>query len=275
MNEEIQITRTKPVSSNPPVENKPMYPTETVELPSRGYFYADGNPLQSGVVEIKMMTAKEEDILTNENLIKKGIVLDKLLESLIVGPSNINYNDLLICDKNSLYVATRRFAYGDNYGPLEVKCPSCSNTNKININLGDVQDKDFDFSNVQKGTNNFKFQLPFSKKNVEYKILNSGEETQIENDIKILSKKLKSASVGQITTRLKRIIVTLDGDPDKSKINSFVDNELLSRDSMALRSDIKNNTPDIDLTYNFVCDNCSHEERLDVPRTVQFFWPDA
>jgi hypothetical protein len=275
MNEEIQITRTKPVSSNPPVENKPMYPTETVELPSRGYFYADGNPLQSGVVEIKMMTAKEEDILTNENLIKKGIVLDKLLESLIVGPSNINYNDLLICDKNSLYVATRRFAYGDNYGPLEVKCPSCSNTNKININLGDVQDKDFDFSNVQKGTNNFKFQLPFSKKNVEYKILNSGEETQIENDIKILSKKLKSASVGQITTRLKRIIVTLDGDPDKSKINSFVDNELLSRDSMALRSDIKNNTPDIDLTYNFVCDNCSHEERLDVPMTVQFFWPDA
>ena len=275
MNEEIQITRTKPISSNPQAENKFMYPTETVELPSKGYFYADGNPLQAGVVEIKMMTAKEEDILTNENLIKKGIVLDKLLESLIVGPSNINYNDLLICDKNSLYVATRRFAYGDNYGPLEVKCPSCSNTNKININLGDVQDKDFDFSNVQKGTNNFKFQLPFSKKNVEYKILNSGEETQIENDIKILSKKLKSASVGQITTRLKRIIVTLDGDPDKSKINSFVDNELLSRDSMALRSDIKNNTPDIDLTYNFVCDNCSHEERLDVPMTVQFFWPDA
>ncbi len=275
MNEEIQITRTKPIESNPQVENKQIYPTERVELPSKGYFYADGNPLQAGVVEIKMMTAREEDILTNENLIKKGIVLDKLLESLIIGPSNINYNDLLICDKNSLYVATRRFAYGDNYGPLEVKCPSCSNTNKININLGDVQDKDFDFSNIQKGTNNFKFQLPFSKKNIEYKILNSGEETQIENDIKILSKKLKSASSGQITTRLKRIIVMLDGDPDKNKINSFVDNELLSRDSMALRADIKKNTPDIDLTYNFVCDNCSHEERLDVPMTVQFFWPDA
>jgi hypothetical protein len=273
--EQIQITRTNSNTNSAKVDNKSIYPTENIELPSKGYFYEDGNPLQNGFVEIKMMTAREEDILTNQNLIKNGTVLDKLLESLIVGPKNVNYRNLLISDKNALYIAARRLAYGDSYGPLEVQCPSCSEKNRVTFDLSTLENKEYDFSNLEKGANLFEFTLPFAKRNIQFKILNSFEEEQIENDIKVLSKKVKNIKTGQITSRLKRIIVSIDGDTDKGKINEFVDNELVSRDSMALRKTLKDKTPEIDLTTDFECESCGHEERLDVPMTVQFFWPES
>ena len=212
---------------------------------------------------------------TNQNLIKNGTVLDKLLESLIVGPKNVNYRNLLISDKNALYIAARRLAYGDSYGPLEVQCPSCSEKNRVTFDLSTLENKEYDFSNLEKGANLFDFTLPFAKRNIQFKILNSFEEEQIENDIKVLSKKVKNIKTGQITSRLKRIIVSIDGDTDKGKINEFVDNELVSRDSMALRKTLKDKTPEIDLTTDFECESCGHEERLDVPMTVQFFWPES
>lgn len=273
--EQIQITRTDSNINSAKVENKSIYPTENIELPSKGYFYEDGNPLQSGVVEIKMMTAREEDILTNQNLIKNGTVLDKLLESLIVGPKNVNYRNLLISDKNALYIAARRLAYGDSYGPLEVQCPSCSEKNRVTFDLSTLKNKEYDFSNLERGVNLFDFTLPFAKRNIQFKILNSFEEEQIENDIKVLSKKIKNIKTGQITSRLKRIIVSIDGDTNPSKINDFVDNELVSRDSMALRKTLKDKTPEIDLTTDFECESCGHTERMDVPMTVQFFWPES
>ena len=64
-------------------ENKPSFPTEVIELPSKGLLYPESNPLSSGKLEMKYMTAKEEDILSNQSYIQKGTVLDKLLESLI------------------------------------------------------------------------------------------------------------------------------------------------------------------------------------------------
>jgi len=181
--EQIQITRTNSNTNSAKVDNKSIYPTENIELPSKGYFYEDGNPLQNGFVEIKMMTAREEDILTNQNLIKNGTVLDKLLESLIVGPKNVNYRNLLISDKNALYIAARRLAYGDSYGPLEVQCPSCSEKNRVTFDLSTLENKEYDFSNLEKGANLFDFTLPFAKRNIQFKILNSFEEEQIENDI--------------------------------------------------------------------------------------------
>jgi hypothetical protein len=88
-------------------------PTETVELPSKGLLYPEDSELAKGIVEIKYMTAKEEDILTNQSYIKNGTVLDKLMKSLIV--SKINYDDLLIGDKNAIMVASRILGYGAEY----------------------------------------------------------------------------------------------------------------------------------------------------------------
>ena len=95
----IPITRPSSTVSQPVAKQESKYPTEIIELPSRGYFYNSGDPLSKGVVELKMMTAKEEDILTNESFIKKGVVLDRLLESLIIDKT-ININNLITGEKS-------------------------------------------------------------------------------------------------------------------------------------------------------------------------------
>ena len=87
--------------------------TETIELPSKGLIYPEDNPLSSGKVEIKYMTAKEEDILSNQTYIQNGTVLEKLLESVIV--SKINLKDLIIGDNNAVLIATRILGYGADY----------------------------------------------------------------------------------------------------------------------------------------------------------------
>lgn len=289
MNEEhdqtISITRTH---SNPTVSvpdavrltsikqsektEKPKYPSEPIGLPSEGYFYKENSPLSNGLIDIKYMTAKEEDILTSQNLIKKGVVLEKLLESLIVTPG-ANIDDLLIGDKNAIFIASRRLAYGDSYGPLEVACPKCTKENRCTVDLSMVKNKEFDFTRFARGTNSFEFILPASKKTVKYKLLTHKDEHAIEQEIASFVKINKNGSSPEVTTRLKRMILSIDGNEDRQLINKFVDNELLSKDSLALRSHVKEITPDIDMNFDFVCNECGHEERVGIPLSVSFFWP--
>jgi T4 bacteriophage base plate protein len=274
MNEEtIAITRpTVPaVNTKPSQQQESTYPTEMIDLPSNGYFYKKSNKLSSGKVELKMMTAKEEDILTNENLLKKGEVLNKLLDSLIVD-KDINSNDLLVGDKNALFVAARRLAYGDNYGPLQITCKNCKEDSEISINLADIKSKDYNFE-LHNGENNiFSFILPYSKKTIEYKLPTAGDERNIDAELKSIAKLNKSNSA-EITTRLKYLITSVNGNNETAYIRKFVDTELLSRDSIALRNDIRKNAPDLDLTFDFICEHCNNSERMDVPMTAQFFWP--
>lgn len=261
------------ISQPNPVAAKPTtYPTETIDLPSEGHFYPEDHILSNGQVEIKMMTAKEEDILTNSNLIKKGIVLDKLLESLIVTP--IKLDDLLVGDKNAIFFAARRLAYGDNYGPVKVPCPKCQSENQKLIDLSKMKSKPFDFSKFEKGQNEFEFTLPYTKKTVRYKLLTHRDENQIDAEIKGLNRINKNSST-EMTTRIRAMIISIDGDTDRNNIKRFVEQELPSRDSLALRSYVKENSPDLDMTFEFSCDECGNEERVTVPLTAQFFWPDA
>ena len=254
-------------------ENKFKFPTEMVELPSKGLLYPEGHPLASGKVEMKYMTAREEDILTNENFIKNGTVLDKLLESLIVTPG-VRTQDLLMVDKNALFVAARRLAYGDKYGPVKIECKKCNTENKTYIDLSTLNEKEVDFNKFQKGSNEFEFEFPFCKRRITFKLVTSGDQESIDRDIKAMTKIKKQAST-EVTTRLKKLIVSIDGKPDIASINKFVDNELLSKDSMALRAYIKTIAPELDMGFDFVCEHCGEVERMDVPMTVQFFWPES
>lgn len=271
----IPITRPSSVTpSQSPQKQETTYPTEIIDLPSKGWFYDDSNPLSSGTIELKVMTAKEEDILTNQNYIKKGIVLDKLIESLIVD-KRIKLEQLILGDKNAIFVAIRRLAYGDSYGPISIKCPSCREHNECTFNLADLNFKDIDVTQYQKGKNEFEITLPYCKKVVKYKLLTSGDETQIDAQLKALQKIKVGNSTSEVTTRLKQTILSVDGNEVRADVIKFVENEMTSKDSFELRKVVKERTPDVDLNFNFTCEQCSHEERIGVPLTVQFFWPDS
>lgn len=256
------------------VVEKPKYPSESIGLPSEGYFYNSNSPLRTGLVDVKYMTAKEEDILTSQNLIKKGVVLEKLLESLIV-TDGVKIDELLVGDKNALFIASRRLAYGDSYGPLEIKCPKCGKENNCTVDLSKVNNKEFDFEKYERGVNLFEFVLPASKVTLKYKLLTHRDENAIEQELTALNKINKSGASPEVTTRLKKMIVSVDGNEDRQIVNKFVDQQLLSKDSLAFRSYVKENTPDIDLSFDFECNDCSHSERMGIPLSVSFFWPDA
>lgn len=257
---------------------KITYPTEIVDLPSRGWFYPSGHPLSSGKVEVKMMTAREEDILTSQNLIKKGIVLQRLLDSLLVN-KKIKQEDILLCDMNGLFVSVRRLAYGDSYGPLKVKCPSCGEDSQQTVDLSTIEPKPFDFERYPKGLNSFTFELPYAKKLISYKILTQREDDMVDSEIKAMANANKDKSnvvaSRDLTTRLRYVIQSVNGDDDKSVIRKFVENELVSKDTLAFRKHVKNNVPDLDMSFYFKCPHCDYDGRMDIPMTVQFFWPSS
>ena len=255
-------------------EEKRQFPTEMVNLPSKGVLYPKESSISKGEIEVKYMTAKEEDILTSQNLIRKGIVIDKLLESLVVDES-INLDDILIGDKNALMVASRVLGYGKDY-QFELNCPACGERNTDNVDLTKLGEKSIDHSHLKGGKNEFDFELPTSKRKITYKLLTQCDEREIDAELKALKKISGGSNVDpEITTRLKRAIVSVDGKSDTASVNSFVDNEFLSRDSLAFRNHLLEITPDVDMNYLFTCELCDFDQEVTVPMTVQFFWPSA
>ena len=240
-------------------------PTEQVELPSKGLVYPKDNPLSSGVVEMKYMTAKEEDILTNQNYIKDGTVVDRLLKALIV--SKINYDDLIVGDKNAIMVAARVLGYGKDY-------TFTYEGETVTVDLSELEQR---FVNeevlIEKNTNQFAFTLPHSQVGITFKLLNNRDEKSIKAEIKGLKKIDKKASP-ELSTRLKYMITSINGDSDVKTIREFVDNYMLARDSRAFREYIREFQPDIDLTFNHVGSD-GNERDLTLPMTVNFFWPDS
>ena len=241
------------------------FPTEVVDLPSKGYFYFEGHPLSSGKVEVKYMTAKEEDILTSQNLIKQGTVIDKLLESLIVDKS-IKLDDMLIGDKNAIMLTARILGYGKEY---EFEYDGVEQS----ADLSKLEPIDLDFTKFTKGQNEFSFKLPSSERELTFKLLNGIDESDIESEINA-KKKISKEQSSQLTTRLKHMILSVDGKSEKSYINNFVDNEFLSRDSLAFRQYLSSITPDVDMNVEVV-DSDGKKTEVAVPITVRFFWPSA
>jgi hypothetical protein len=235
-------------------------PTETIQLPSKGLLYSTDNPLSSGEIEIKYMTAKVEDILTNANYINNGTVLDKLMKSLIV--SDINYNDLLIGDKNAIMIAARILGYGKDY---KFTYQGENHT----VDLSTLENKNLDESLFTRGNNRFSFTLPATKVNIEFKLLTHGDEVAISQEIKGL-KKINSESTADLTTRLKHMILSIDGSEEKADVRKFVDNYLLAQDARALRNYINEIQPDVDLTFF----RGRTEEKTAIPIGLSFFWPD-
>ena len=239
------------------------FPTEVVDLPSQGLLYPKDSPLSSGQIEIKYMTAREEDILTSANLIKKGIVIDKLLEALIIDKS-IKLDDMLLGDKNAILIASRILAYGKDY---EVEIDG----KEVVVDLTTLKEKKLDEKIVVNGANEFDFQLPATKRKLTFKLLTQSDEKSMDKEIEGY-KKIGDGIGYETTTRLKHQILSVDGDAKKASINSFVDNEFLSRDSRDFRAHVNSINPDVEMKSVYI-DEDGNEKEFTVPMTVTFLWP--
>ena len=245
-------------------ENK--FPSEVIDLPSEGKLYPEDSPLREGKLEIKYMTAKEEDILTSQNLIKKGLVIEKLLDSLIL-TKGVKSEDLVIGDKNALMVAARILAYGPEYA-CEVTNPNTGEQLTHTFNIADCP-----FIKLPKGIdgNSFDFELPVSKQKITFKLLTGKDERMINQELDKI-RKLGTLVIPELTTRLRYLITSVDGNDERATINSFVEN-MLSKDSLSLRQEITRVTPDIDMNQEIELEG--ETVKVVIPMTVNFFWPDA
>jgi hypothetical protein len=271
MEENIQIQRGGTPMTPPQPQHKGFdFPTQVISLPSEGKVYSQSNPLSSGKIEIKYLTAKEEDILADRNLINKGIVLDKLLESIVVQPG-VNTDDLVVGDKNAIYLAARVLGYGPGYD-VEITDPFSGERQKVTIDLTAVQTKDIDFS-LLSSENRYSFELPSGTK-IVFKLLTHKDEKDINNEIKALERLTKGKAVSsEVTTRLKYMIVSVNDNSDRGYVNGWVSNQFLAKDVKAFRSYIKEISPDLDMKFQFTSDITGETEALDIPFGIDFFYP--
>ena len=235
-------------------------PTETVELPSKGLLYPESSPLKKGTIEMKYMTAREEDILTNNNYIQDGTALDRTIKSLIVDKA-INYDDLLVGDKNALMVAARILAYGKEY-------PIYYDSKPLTIDLSKLDNKSID-EELFKNGNNIEYKLPNTDNVVTIKLLSHSDQTKIDKEVEG-KKKLEPDSDYSNSTRLKHIITSVNGHTDAATIRDFVDNGLTARDGRWLRAKYAEIQPDIKLTHQ---PDGPGSEEVPIPIGIGFFYP--
>lgn len=249
-------------------------PVESVSLPSEGKIYSQESGLYNReTVEIKAMTAKEEDILTSKALIKKGTVITELIRSCIVDRS-INVDSLISGDRNALMTAIRITGYGSDY-QAEVECPLCSQTSKSTFSLSELPLKRLTIDPVTPGENAFEFDLPVSKKKVVFKFLTGRDEQDMSLEADRRKKNKLSGDVDNfVTNRLVYSILSVGGITDKNKIGQFI-RSMPARDSQLLRKFIDKNEPGIEMKCRMQCQSCYEESEVDLPIGASFFWPDA
>ena len=245
------------------------FPTEIISLPSQGKCYPSDNPLSKGTLEIKYMTAREEEILASQNLVRKGVVIDKLFESIIV-EKGINVDDIVLGDKNAILLATRVLGYGPEY-KIEMT-NSLGEPQEVTVDLGAVQTKEIDFE-LLSPENRYEFTTPHGKNKLEFKILTHGDEKKIDADIKALSRLNKGGVSAELTTRYRFMILSVDGQSDTQSITSFINNKFITRDTKAFREYIAKITPDINMEFDFEDDQTGETEVRSIPMGVGFFWP--
>jgi hypothetical protein len=246
-------------------------PYETVPLPSQGVLYSPDSILYlKESLDIKAMTAKEEDILSSPALIKKGNAISELLKSCIVD-KGIDVNELLLGDRNALMVSIRITGYGHDY-KASMRCKHCNHINDTTLSLAELPLNFLKLEPITKGKNEFEFHLPVTKKVVTFKFTTGKDEKDLNETREKMDKYFTSDIKNNVTNMLERAIVSIDGIRDKNKIKHFVQ-YMPAYDSKALRNYILENQPGIDMSHNLACKNCNSESEVSIPITSEFFWP--
>lgn len=251
-------------------KNEFAFPTEIIKLPSKGLLYPPDSPLSKGEIEIKYMTAKEEDILSTQSYLTNGVIMDKVCESIIVTPG-VKYDDMLLGDRNAIVIAARMYGYGPEY-KTSVVSPE-GKTIPFVIDLSTIKYKEFDESIITKGQNLFTFVLPSSKRTIKFKLQTVGDQKKINADLMGLKKHNRLAPEANLTTRLRFMIQEVDGKTDQSTINKFIMN-MLALDTRALREYIQQVQPDIDLSQEVEDPDTGEFFRSNIKIGLDIFYPD-
>lgn len=251
-------------------------PVQLVDLPSKGLFYPKDHPWYGKeTVEIRFMTAKDEDILVNKSYIQKGVVLDKLLTSLLLD-KRVNLDSILLCDKSALVVASRITGYGSEY-IVDMSCPSCSKVSKHTFDLelftnefpDDEKLQSCETSLTEEGT--FIVELPKTKYSVEFKLISGADEKRLAQLAE--TKKKQNLPDSSLTDQMKQYIVSINGETEKGAINKFIDT-MPAFDAKFLRRMYNIVSPSVNNKQEFTCSNCGESQEVEVPLTTTFFWPE-
>lgn len=248
-------------------------PTEIVDLPSEGRYYPENHPLHGeSTIEIRYMTAKDEDILTSQSLLRKGVAMEKFLQNIIVDKS-IKSTDLLSGDRSAILVAARCTGYGEIY-ETEIDCPACGNKEVFGFNLREgktYSGDDWDDLEIREtGTSTFLVTLPITKVTAEIKLLTGADEAMITTAVN--NNKKRSMLEGSLTAQVAKFIVSLNSDENRDTIYKFVE-MMPAYDSYHLRKAYRAVNPAFDLTQEYNCSSCGHSQDMEVPITANFFWP--
>ena len=249
-------------------------PTEFVELPSGGKGYREGHPLfGKDTIEIRYMTAKDEDILSSETLLKKGVAIERFLQNVIVDKS-VNAKKLLVADRNAILIAARVSGYGNIY-ETAASCPSCGKKSECVFDLNDKRIVNFDLNEKldvkSTGVGTFSTKMPFSKFQIEYKLLLGEDEIHISH--MAVGRRKRKMNESMLSEQYKRMIVSIEGHKEPSVIAKYISN-MPTVDSRHLRACYKATAPDIKIMQDFECPSCGHEQEIEVPFGADFFWPD-
>jgi hypothetical protein len=251
-----------------------VIPTDFVALPSEGRFYPQEHPLRNqDVVEIKFMTAKEEDILTSQALLTKGIALERLVESVLVD-KEVPASSLLVGDKNAILVATRITGYGSEY-ETQVTCPSCEKISPYKFDLGEIKSTPLitntDVAELTDAGTYIITGLTQTEAEVEVRMLTGDDDKKLMNRLETNRK--HNLGLPPLLEQMKSFIVSVNDNSNEMYLDSFLHN-LPAMDARHLRKTYAALTPAIDMTQQYACDSCLHEARLEVPLTADFFWPE-
>jgi hypothetical protein len=237
--------------------------TKEIPLPSEGFFYPEGHPLKDGLIELRYMTAADEDILTDKTLAKKGKTFDRLMERVIV--TDVSPDEILSGDKAAIIIATRVLAYGQKYR-FTARSAQTDDKREVEIDLTEIDPVKPDFSELEPGQQEFEFRLPVMDIPVTFRLLTHKDDREMRFELK------RQEESAQVTTRLARHITSVDGERSQTQINVFVRKHMLARDSQALRDRIREVSPDMDLNFEF--ENSDGEvERLPIRMEADFFFP--
>jgi hypothetical protein len=245
-------------------------PTQPLDLPSKGLVYSQSSSLSSGIVDLYLPTALHEDILTNRNYIQQGIVLDKFLQSVIA--SDIEYDDLITGDKNAILIASRILAYGSKYS-FKYSDTDSKQSETITVDLSELKNKEVDWSLFTPGVNQFSFELPMTKVLVDFRLLTTRDDQKIDAELAGLRKVNKNISA-DVTVKLYHSIIAINGNTDQKAIRDFV-KSMPMRDSQELRKYMTKVSPDVEMKFDYTRSNGEVLEGLNLPMTVDFFWPNT